>query len=84
MMRPDAGLRPVHWFFRRSDGQWAAYSDDDSDALECACAECRHECTLSGANHKVRQHVPVCCEGARPSVERRKRMVPARPEAEMD
>ena len=54
VMRNHAGLRPVHWFFRRSDGQWAAYSDDDSDALECAYAECRHECTLSGANHKVR------------------------------
>lgn len=31
--------RHIHWFFKRSDGQWAAYSIEDSETIESAFSQ---------------------------------------------
>ena len=45
--------RKAHWFFQRSDGQWAAYSDEDSDALERALVGRQPEWALPGGEYTV-------------------------------
>ena len=53
-MCASRGRRPVHWFFRRSDGQWTPYSAEDSDRIEGACQEESVEIPLAGGGYSVR------------------------------
>ena len=34
----DGGARPAHWFFKRNDGMWHPYSDDDNATINLADA----------------------------------------------
>ena len=43
----------MHWFFKRSDGQWVPYSVADSDAIEAACRAQENELTLASGTYTV-------------------------------
>ena len=45
--------RPVHWFFKRSDGQWGPYTVADSDAMEAAYRAQEDELTLASGAYTV-------------------------------
>jgi len=50
---PAVLRRPVHWFFKRSDGQWVPYSVADSDAMEAAHRAKEDEMKLASGAYTV-------------------------------